>query len=96
MTDKFDLIINIMNEFKDAVNHRLNAIDNNLDIHMKRSDELEKSNELLNKHFNERVAKLEEPQKAVSLLWKWLLGSGSVAALLFTILKIYELVKHAA
>lgn len=88
MVDKLDLIIDRIDDLKDSHSRRLDAIDNNLDIHMKRSDELERSNELMKDHFEQRIGKLEDPKKALGYLWKWFLGIGSLAGIIFLIVRI--------
>jgi hypothetical protein len=101
MVDKIDLVVDRIDDIVDRIEDlreshgkRLDAIDNNLDIHMKRSDELEKSNELMENHFNERLEKLEGPKKAMSFLkehlWKFILGCGTLLGIIMTALRILD------
>lgn len=100
--DKLDLIIDKINDLKESHNKRLDSIDNNLDIHMKRSDELEHANELtrseLNKQvelINTRITTLEEPRKFIKYVYKSILIIGSIAAAVFTAIKLYTAIKGA-
>ena len=89
--DKLDLVIDRIQDLKDSHGKRLDAIDNNLDIHMSRNDELERSNELMKEHFDKRLIKLEEPIKARKYIWRWLLGLGSLLGIVFLIIRLYLL-----
>jgi len=64
MSDKLDLVIDRIDDLKEATNDRLDSIDENLREHMRRTAVLE------DLHIDNqiRINKLEEPKKALLML----------------------------
>ena len=55
--------------------------------HMRRTDVLEK----LHEENQNRISKLEEPSKAISIITGWIITVGSLVGAIYGILKLYQM-----
>lgn len=76
-----ELINDKIDDNHEHTQQRLSSIDANLAEHMRRTDVLEQ----LHRDNQERIQRLEEPKKAISMLIKWTITAGSVAGAVFAI-----------
>ena len=86
MSDKLDLVIDRIDDLKEATNDRLDSIDENLREHMRRTAVLE------DLHIDNqiRINKLEEPKKALLMLKSMVLYISSIAGAILVIMKLME------
>lgn len=82
MADKLDLLIDRIQDMKDANNTRLDSIDENLREHMRRTEILEV-----------RVDDLEEPKKALKWIKGCALWVGAILGVTWTIIRLVEYIK---
>ena len=82
--DLLQLINDKIDKNHETTDRRLDSIDMNLAEHMRRTDVLEQ----LHRDNQDRIHKLEEPVKAISMIIKWVLTAGSVAGAIYAISKV--------
>lgn len=82
--DLLQLINDKIDKNHEDTDRRLDSIDSNLAEHMRRTDVLEQ----LHRDNQDRIQKLEEPKKAISMLIKWVLTAGSVSGAIYAISKV--------
>ena len=87
--DKLDLIVNKIDDLKDLQDVRLNAIDKNLEEHMRRTDILE----TLHQNNQTRIATLEKPAEALSLIKKSALYIAAIAGAILAVMKVLSMLK---
>ena len=84
MTDKFDLIVDRIDDLKENTNTRLDSIDKNLAQHMRRTDILEK----LHIDNQDRIKILEKPSLAKEYIYKHIIKIGVILGVVATILTV--------
>tara|TARA_R110000782_G_scaffold160697_1_gene252800 strand:- start:151 stop:417 length:267 start_codon:yes stop_codon:yes gene_type:complete len=84
MADKDDLIIQRIDDLKDATNSRLESIDDNLAEHMRRTEILEK----LHMDNQKRIHMLEEPKIVIKYVKSTLLLMSAVAGVVLTLISL--------
>ncbi len=82
--DKFDLIVDRIEEFKDHMVSRLKSIDDNLAEHMQRTDILEQ----LHKDNQKHTENLEKPLEFLGALKKIVVYVAALAGGIMVILKL--------
>jgi hypothetical protein len=87
--DKFDLIVDRIEDLKDSTNQRLDSIDENLAEHMRRTDVLEE----MHVDNKKRIENLETPGKARKYIVTTAIHVSAILGAILTVLKIIDMYK---